>query len=263
MYLLISPWLKMVAACLPVLGWLSPAPFAELTAAPQSAGDIREESNKTITLAPGSQVAIRGINGGVTIETWNSQQAEIHIIITASDREAMERRPLLVEDTPNSLTIRTEEQRGYGRERGYVRHQVRLRLPQSIDLKVSSVNGGVEVGAITGSLALSSINGGARVAQAGSASEIASVNGRVSVALTRLGEQGLRISSINGGIDLRLPAEVNAELEIRSINGGIDSDLPITVTNVMRRGELRGTLGAGGARIHITSVNGGVHLKRL
>jgi len=258
-----SPWLKRAAAQLPVLSLLMPVAYAGPRVAP-SVGDVREEINKTVTLAPGSQVTIRGINGGVTIETGNGNQAEIHIQITASDREALERRPLLVEDTPNSLTIRTENRDDHDDyHHGHVRHQVRLRVPNSIHLKVSSVNGGVEVGEITGSLAVSSVNGGVRVAQAGSASELHSINGRVSVSLTSLGDQGLRISSINGGLELRIPATTNAELDVRSVNGGVDSDLPLTVTGTQRRGELRGTIGSGGARIDISSVNGGIHLKRL
>jgi DUF4097 and DUF4098 domain-containing protein YvlB len=266
MNLLLSPWLKLAIALLPVFSFLMPAPGAHPSVGPRpraAAGDVREEINKTITLAPGSQVTIRGINGGVEIETWNGNQAEIHIEITASSREALERRPLLVENTADSLTIRTLRGDDGDDDRGYVRHRVRLRLPTSIHLKASSVNGGLEVGEITGAVAISSINGGVRVAQAGSATEITSVNGRVTVSLTSLGDQGLRISSINGGIELRLPATTNAELEVRSVNGGVDTDFPVAVTGMQRRGELRGTLGSGGARIAITSVNGGVHLKRL
>jgi len=257
-----SPWLKRAAGQLPVLSLLVPLSYASLEAAPLTA-DVREEINKTITLNPNSQVTIRGINGSVEIETWNSGQAEINITITASDRGALERRPLLVENTPSSLTIHTEELDEGGHHRGNVRHHVRLRLPNSIHLKVSSVNGRVEVGEITGSVAISSINGGVRVAHAGSASQISSVNGGVSISLGSLGEQGLRVSSINGGIELRIPAATNAELEVRSVNGGVDADFPMTITGRQKHGELRGTLGSGGARIDISSVNGGVRLRKL
>jgi hypothetical protein len=55
--------------------------------------DVTEQINKTITLAPGSNVRISGINGSVTIETLDGDKGEINITIRASDREAMERRP--------------------------------------------------------------------------------------------------------------------------------------------------------------------------
>jgi DUF4097 and DUF4098 domain-containing protein YvlB len=228
-------------------------------------GDVTEQINKTITLAPGSNVTIRGINGRVNIETWDSDKAEINITIKASDREALERRPILVDNTPNSLTIRTVEDREGRRwrgERGWVRHEVNLKLPKSINLKISSVNGTVGVGAITGEVAVSSVNGRVDVAQAGTATELSSINGRVSLSLLRLGEGGLRVSSVNGGVEIGLPASTNAEVDVRSVNGGIDSDLPITVQGEMKRGQMRGTIGAGGPQITVTSVNGGVTLRR-
>jgi DUF4097 and DUF4098 domain-containing protein YvlB len=231
----------------------------------RSAGDVTDQINKTITLAPGSNVTIRSINGRVSIETWDSDKAEINIAIRASDRTAMERRPILVDHTPNSLIIRVEEDREgrkSGWDRGWVRHEVNLKLPKSVNLKISSVNGTVGVGAITGEVGVSSVNGRVEVAQAGTATALSSINGRVSLSLLRLGEGGLRVSSVNGGVELGLPSATNAEVDVRSVNGGIDSDLPITVVGEMKRGQLRGTIGSGGPPIIITSVNGGVTLRR-
>jgi DUF4097 and DUF4098 domain-containing protein YvlB len=227
--------------------------------------DVTDQINKTITLAPGSNVTIRSINGRVNIETWDGEKAEINIVIKASDREAMERRPILVDNTPNSLIIRVEEDREgrrWGWDRGWVRHEVNLKLPKSINLKVSSVNGTVSVGAITGEVGVSSVNGRVDVAQAGTATGLSSINGRVSLSLLRLGEGGLRVSSVNGGVEIGLPSTTNAEVDVRSVNGGIDSDLPITVVGEVKRGQLRGTIGSGGPQITITSVNGGVTLRR-
>ncbi len=230
----------------------------------KGAGDVTDQINKTVTLAPGSDVTVRSINGRVTIETWDSDRAEININIRASDAEAMERRPILIDNTPNSLTIRAEEDREGRRggwERGWVRHEVHLKMPKSVNLKVSSVNGKVDVGAITGEVGLSSINGGVAVAQAGTATRLSSINGGVTLSLLRLGEGGLRVSSVNGGVELGLPSETNAEIDVHSVNGGINSDLPITLVGEMKRGQLRGRVGAGGPPIVISSVNGGVRLR--
>ncbi|MBL8170252.1 MAG: hypothetical protein JNJ50_18985 [Acidobacteria bacterium] len=239
--------------------------FFTLTPNVFQGGEVNEQVNKSTTLAPGSNVRISGINGRVSIETWDGEQAEINITIKASDREAMERRPLLVDYTANSLTIRTENDRegkGWGRERGWVRHDVRLKLPRAIDLKVNGVNGAVNVGQITGVAELSGINGRVDVAQAGTASQLSGINGRTSITLLRLGDGGLRVSGINGGVEIGLPATANADVDVSGINGGVDSDLPITVIGEMRRGQLRGKLGAGGPAIRVSGINGGVTLRR-
>jgi DUF4097 and DUF4098 domain-containing protein YvlB len=228
-------------------------------------GDVTDQINKTVTLAPGSNVAVRGINGTVTIETWDGDRAEINISIKASDQAAMERRPIFIDSSSNSLTIRTEEDREGRRggwDRGWVRHEVRVKMPKNVNLKISGVNGGVDVGAITGEVGLSGINGRVDVAQAGTASKLSGINGGVALALLSLGEGGLHVSGVNGGIEIGLPAALNAEIDVHSVNGGVSSDLPITVVGEMRRGEMRGRVGEGGPPITITGVNGGVKLRR-
>lgn len=243
---------------------LAIAPSHNQTRVADSA-DVTNQINKTVTLAPGSNVTIRSINGRVTIETWDGAQAEINITVKASDTAAMERRPILIDNMPNSLIIRAEddrEGRKWGWERGWVRHEVNLKLPKNINLKVSGVNGAVNVGAITGEVAVDGINGRVEVVQAGTATKLSGVNGRVSLSLLRLGEGGLRVSGINGGIEIGLPSATNAEVDVHGINGGINSDLPITVVGEMKRGQLRGRVGEGGPQLTITGVNGGVTLRR-
>ncbi len=229
------------------------------------AGDVTEQVNKTVTLAPGSNVRVSGLNGRVKIETYDGNQAEINITIKASSREALESRPLVIEDTPNSLTIRTinDREKGRGEDRGWVHHEVRLRFPRNINLRVSGINGGLTSGQITGQVAVSGVNGSVDVAQAGSVTELSGINGRTVVSLNSLGEGGLKVSGINGGVEIAMPAGTNAEIDVRGVNGGIDTDLPITVLGQMRRGQLTGTIGSGGTKISISGINGGVLLRRI
>jgi hypothetical protein len=229
-------------------------------------GEVTNQINRTVTLAPGANVKIQSINGLVSIETWDGDRAEINITVRASDIAAMERQPIIIEaPTPDSLTIRVEEDkegRRRGRDRGWVSHEVRLKLPKSVNLKISSVNGKVEVGAITGEVGVHSVNGGVVVAQAGTAAELSSINGGISVSLLRLGEGGLRVHSVNGGVKIGLPSGTNAEIDVHSVNGGVNSDLPITIVGEVKQGQLRGRVGDGGPLITINSVNGGVTLQR-
>jgi hypothetical protein len=228
-------------------------------------GEVTNQINRTVTLAPGANVRIQSINGLVSIETWDGDRAEINITVRASDIAAMERQPIIVEATPDSLTIRVEqdkEGRRRGGDRGWVRHEARLKLPKNVNLKVSSVNGKVDVGAITGEVGVNSVNGGVVVAQAGTATQLSSINGGISVSLLRLGEGGLRVHSVNGGVKIGLPSGTNAEIDVHSVNGGVNSDLPITIVGEVKHGQLRGRVGDGGPQITITSVNGGVTLQR-
>lgn len=228
-------------------------------------GPVTEQVDKTFTLSPGAQVEISGLNGRLEIDTWDGSTAEVHITVKASSRTVLEQRPLIVEGTPQSLVIRVGkdvEGGQMGWNRGWVRHESRLKLPKNIDLKVRGINGGVVAGPITGTIHLSGINGGVEAVQAGSAAEIKGINGGVTISLLAISDAGLRVSGINGGVKLALPASLNANIEIKGINGGINNDLPVTVVGEMKRDSLNGTIGSGGPPISISGINGGVTMRR-
>ncbi|MFN0109825.1 MAG: DUF4097 family beta strand repeat-containing protein [Blastocatellia bacterium] len=227
--------------------------------------EVTDQINKTVTLAPGSNVRITGFNGRVTVETSESNNAEINIQVKASSQEAMDRKPVVIEHTANTLVIKTENDKEGGKggwDRGHVNHTVNVRLPRSSNLKVSSVNGGVTIGQLAGEVGVSSVNGRVKVELAGTVADLSSINGGVSVTMMKLSAAGLRVSSVNGGVEIGIRGDVNADVDVHGVNGGIDSDLPISAQGEMKRGQLVGKIGSGGAPIKITSVNGGVTLRR-
>lgn len=221
-----------------------------------------ERINRTVTLNPGASVSVSGMNGFVRTETWDGNTAQIDILIRAADRRSLECRPTTVNSAPDSLVIKSESIRECQGSSGRIRHEVTLKLPRNINMKVSGVNGEVAVGPITGEIALSGINGKVTAAQAGQATNISGINGGVSVSLLKISESGLKVSGINGGVTISLPADLNADVDVRGVNGGIDTDLPIKVQGEVRRGQLTGTLGSGGPKLAVSGINGGVQLKR-
>lgn len=224
--------------------------------------EVSEVINKTVTLEAGASVRVGGINGPVTVETDEGDRAVIEIKIKAASREAMERKPLLVEHTPNSLTIRTVEQGRGDRGRDWVNHEVHLKLPRNISMNISGVNGAVVVGPIENEIVVSGINGRVDVAQAGTATKLSGINGGIKISLERLGEGGLFVSGINGGVEMGFPASIDADVDVSAVNGSVDSDLPITVLGELKKGQLKGTIGSGGKRISISAVNGRVQLRK-
>jgi hypothetical protein len=237
------------------------ATFADRDAEAQA----RDQINKSVALPRGAKVNVRGLNGPLTIETWEGETADIDITITASDAAALARRPLLIEETGDGLTIRTDDknERGEsGRDRGWVRHRAHLRLPRSVNLEVSGINGRVQVGEIAGTIGVSGVNGAVEVAEAGSATTLNGINGRVSIALTKIGPEGLKINGINGAVEVGLQGTINAQLDVHGINGSVNSDFPVVVVGEVKRGELKGTLGSGGPSILVNGINGAVQLRR-
>ena len=225
----------------------------------------KDEFRQSYQLSGGAKVEVRGINGAVEIETNPGSTAEVYIVRSARNREDLEYRKIIVEQTATSLVIRGENDRersNFGRNRD-VRQRVMLRLPRAVDLGVSGVNGKVDVGEVDGPVHLSGINGRVDVAQAMGYSDISGINGRVRVTITQLGSRGIHVSGVNGGVELSFAEELNADLDVTGINGGVSTDVAnVTVLGKVDRQNFHAKIGSGGSPIKVSGVNGHVKLTR-
>ena len=217
----------------------------------------RDEIRRSVRLDPGATVEVRGINGSVSVETSETDTAEILVVRSARDRESLEHRQVIIEASEQRLVIRGENDNDRDSSRVNVRQRVSLRLPRRISMNVRGVNGRVTVGDIEGPVHVSGINGRTEIRGAVGAAEISGVNGAVMLVVTRLGEEGLRVSGVNGDVELQLDSGTNADLSGAGVNGQIDSRLTgVAVESGLVRGMVRARIGAGGAPIRMTGING-------
>jgi hypothetical protein len=231
-------------------------------------GDFQEkdEFHQSYQLAAGAAVEVSGINGSVDVETSTGSLAEVNIVRSARNRDDLEYRKVIVEQTPTSLIVRGENdsaRTGSGRNRE-VRQRVMLRLPRTIDLGVSGVNGRVGVGEIDGPVRLSGINGKVEVAQAMGYSDISGINGHVKVTISQLGQRGIHVSGVNGGVELMFAEDLNADLDVTGINGSVNPQVAnVTVFGKIDRQNFHAKIGSGGSPIRVTGINGHVKLSRV
>jgi DUF4097 and DUF4098 domain-containing protein YvlB len=93
--------------------------------------------------------------------------------------------------------------------------------------------------------------------------DASTVNGSVIVTMGRMNTQeGATFKTVNGEIQLNLPAVVDVNLRAETLNGSVRSDFPITVQGSMSPRRLRGTIGNGGPELQVSTVNGGITLRR-
>jgi hypothetical protein len=231
----------------------------------QAADNVREEIRKNYQLDPGARVDISGINGWVKIETSDSKTADVYIERLGESQEVLNRRKMVIESTPDSLTIRSEKgdtgllARIFGSS---PKEYVTLRLPRQISLMTGGVNGSVTVGQIDGPVEVHGINGKVEVAQASGSAEFNGINGNIAVGVKQL-DKGLEIHGINGNIELRLSADVNADLDAHGMNGNVTSDLPNVMIDKTRHGRFSAQIGKGGNSISASGINGNIRLTRM
>jgi hypothetical protein len=224
----------------------------------------KDEVRQSYQLTPGALVRVAGINGGVDVETTSGSTAEVYIVRSARSRADLEHRKVIIEHTGSSLVVRGENdsERRYARgEQPQVRQRVSLRLPRQIDFTASGINGRTTVGEVDGPVKLSGINGKVEVAQAVGYSELSGINGTVIVTIAQLSERGIRVSGINGAVELRFSDALNADLRVTGINGSVNADMPnVSVLGTVSRNNFNARIGAGGAPINVSGVNGRVRL---
>src|SRR5882762_6489810 len=119
-----------------------------------------------------------------------------------------------------------------------------VQVPAGVEFNGQTVNGEMRAEGLRGDVRASSVNGSVRVTTTGVA-EASTVNG-----------------TVNAGITLILPGKLDTEIRANTVNGDIETDWPLTITGRFSNRRLRGTIGAGGRGLNLSTVNGEIRLKK-
>ena len=138
-----------------------------------------------------------------------------------------------------------------------------ISVPAGIAFEGNTVNGGIDVVGLRGDTRVNTVNGGIEVQSSGIV-EARTVNGSIKATTGQGNWSGtLDFQTVNGSITLTLPANASATVSAETVNGGFASDFPLTV----EAGEwgpkrVSGTIGAGGGRLELETVNGGITIRK-
>ena len=136
-----------------------------------------------------------------------------------------------------------------------------VRVPAALEVRVATVNGGIELSGLKGRITAETTNGGVKAHDVSGSIDASTTNGGVEVELARVGESGAKLGCTNGGIKLTLPADAKATISARITNGGINtSGVNIETTGENSRRRLEGRMNGGGPHIDIEGTNGGIRI---
>jgi DUF4097 and DUF4098 domain-containing protein YvlB len=221
--------------------------------------EIREE-----TLAGGSPLSVDASpNGGIRVSGWDRAEVAIRARVVAyADSEQDARQ--LASEVRISTGGGQVEANGPDRERDtswVVSYEVSV--PQNSNVTLKTVNGGITVRDLRGTVKFDAVNGGVRLENVGGEIRGETNNGGLTIDLRgdRWDGAGLDVETHNGGVRLNLPANYSAELEAGTTNGRLNIEFPVTVQGKIGK-RLMTTLGAGGPKIRAVTYNGGVSIRR-
>jgi hypothetical protein len=224
--------------------------------------DVREQSLPGITALD----VDTGGNGGIRVRGTAGSTARIRLRVVGRARTESDARDVAseVRITTDGGRIRATGPRSRDREGWSV--DVEIETPRDLPLTLMTSNGGINIEAVTGRTRFTTSNGGVSLRDVAGDVRGSTVNGGIDVELDggRWEGAGLDVETTNGGVRMLLPSGYNAELHAETTNGGMNIDFPITVqgrlTGLNRR--IDATIGAGGPRVRVRTVNGGVNIFR-
>lgn len=229
------------------------------------------EWRKTYELSPGGQVEIGNVNGRIRVATGEGNKVEIIALKTAkaanvdAAKQTLGRIEIRDNSSADGVRISTHFERASSSLFNHSNWQVEytVRVPASANVKLSTVNGGVEVTGVSGRVSAEATNGGIVARGIGGTIQASTTNGGVDVELARVDQAGAKLECTNGGIVLGLPQDSSATLSARVTNGGIDTGgLAIMARGESSRRRLDGDLNGGGPRISMECTNGGIELRK-
>jgi hypothetical protein len=200
-------------------------------------------------------------NGGIRVEAWDRNEISLRARVQAWSRRGDPRE--IVEniriETGNTIAADGPDTRG--REGWSVSY--RLMVPRNVDLELESVNGGLHVSGVHGTMQLETLNGGIQLDDVGGNVRGETTNGGLDVRLSGTQWEGeeLSLRTTNGGVTLNLPGDFRADIEAGTVNGSLSTDFPITVRGRVRARRISTQLNGGGPLIRVSTTNGGVRIR--
>lgn len=138
-----------------------------------------------------------------------------------------------------------------------------LRVPRTVTLAVTTVNGKIATKGIDGDMKAATVNGPIEIETAGTSSlQATTVNGRVRAKFTR-DFQGARFKTVNGGVTATLPSNASFAVNLSQVNGDFEASFPLSIHSNPGSRRVSGDVNGGAHELKIVTVNGDVELARL
>jgi DUF4097 and DUF4098 domain-containing protein YvlB len=240
-----------------------------------AAGKAQETWTRSYKLAPGGRLELINTNGKISAEPAEGDSVEVSGVRTAKASTDELAKELLgkveMREEVGGSSVRIEVRTP--RFSGMSGHSVEwtIKVPKGVNVDLRTVNGGVRLRGLQGDIAAKTTNGG--VEGTGIISQnvqATAVNGGIEIEFgAPLGADGkVEFETVNGGVEIGLPSESKATISARCVNGGVRvTDLDVKkaegVSERESRRRLDGTLNGGGARVNLSTVNGGVGVRRV
>jgi hypothetical protein len=227
-------------------------------------GDDRYEKHceiRDLTLPAGRVEVDAAPNGGIEVRGASRSDVRVRAKVVAQAPTLEEARALAAEVRIETAGVVRAVGPHTSRSRSFwVTYE--LTVPEATDLRLETMNGGIALHDVKGTVQFKTVNGGVTVDSAAGSVKGRTTNGGIDVSLdgSSWEGEGLDVETTNGGVRVNVPTDYSAQLITGTVNGGMRVDFPVTVQGRIDR-RLDVTLGRGGPTIRAVTTNGGVVIR--
>lgn len=239
-----------------------------------SGGKAQDTWTRSYTLPEKGRLELINVNGRITAEPATDDKVTVEGKRTAkgsTDEVAKENLAKIeIREEVSGDRVRVESRPP--RLSGFSGHEVEwtIKVPKGVIVDLRTVNGGVRINGLQGEVHAKTTNGGVRGTDVGThILDASSVNGGITIEFSRPldSSASVEIETVNGGVELGLMADSKATISARAVNGGVSaSDLAVEKqaqsNSFESKRRLEGTMNGGGAKVNVSTVNGGVRVTR-
>ena len=241
-----------------------------------ASGKATDTWTRTYKVAADGRFELINVNGRITAEPATGDEVVVEGRRTAKARSDEAAKELLakleIREEVSGSTVRVESRPP--RLSGFSSHEVEwiIKVPKGLTVDLRTVNGGVRVNNLNGTVYAKTTNGGVKgVGIIPTTFEATSVNGGVELELAAPLDSTdvIELETVNGGIELAMQSESKATIAARCVNGGVRVDESLDVDReeitheFERKRRLNGTMNGGGAKVNVSTTNGGIRLHRV
>jgi hypothetical protein len=136
-----------------------------------------------------------------------------------------------------------------------------IQLPKDVNLVARSVNGPIDARGLASNVNAQSVNEDITISTSGTASAKAA-NGAIDATFgARTWAGTLAFEAVNGRITVRLPRKAAFTLQAQTLNGSLDvNGFPVAKSSGFVGRNAGGTVGSGGGKLSLKTVNGSIRL---
>ncbi|HEX6738407.1 MAG TPA: DUF4097 family beta strand repeat-containing protein [Vicinamibacteria bacterium] len=226
-------------------------------------------------LAAGQTLEIKGVNGSIVAE-GGSGEAEVTAVKSARKSDPAGVEVKVIEHSGGITICALYPSPSFGRsnscapgDEGHmstrdndVKVDFTVRVPAGVRFAGRTVNGKVEANDLPADAEAETVNGGIELTAAGNV-RAETVNGSIRARGGRSDWKGtVDFETVNGSITVELPADTNLEFDAETVNGSIETDFALSSQGRRTRRHLSGTIGNGGRRMQLETVNGSIAIRK-